>query len=322
MENRDRLTQMTGTQALAVLLKPGAGLVSPEVARQIVGFVAKAGGTGKTLAVDELAELEVLPSILSLFARQINDRRRQRDLAEITSALLSERAGGILQGFYEECLADQPPGVRAFVEEDLLTESGVRENMVLEQARKKLQHRGGAAALDELVQRGLLQVEERFGVQRIELTHDVLTEAIAKSPTERRQNETLAAAADRVAALRESLRRQRRRMLAGTLAAVAVFATISTLAIYGWVQQREAVRQRDRAVRQNTLALEAINNADLRLAGQAQKGSESPDYRQGRLRRQRQAARSGTGAGGGLAGRVARKTAQLQSHGTNMGTTG
>jgi tetratricopeptide (TPR) repeat protein len=260
MENRQRLRQMTGTQALEVLLKPGAGLVSPEVARQIVGFVAKAGGTGKTLAVDEFAELEVPPPILSLFARQLNDRRRQRGLAEITPALLSESAEGILEGFYEECLADQPPGVRAFVEEDLLTESGFRENMALEQARKKLQGRGGAAtALDELVQRRLLQVEERSGAQRIELTHDVLTEAIAKSRTERRQKEALTAAAEREAALRESLRRQRRRMLAGTLAALAVFTMVATLAIYGWVQQREAAQQRDRAVSQRKLAVEAIN---------------------------------------------------------------
>lgn len=131
MENRQRLSQMTGAQALVVLLQPGAGLVSPEVARQIVGFVAKAGGTGKTLEVDELSEWEVPPPILSLFARQLNDRRRQQGLAEITSALLSESAAGILEGFYEECLADQPPAVRAFVEEDLLTESGFRENIAL-----------------------------------------------------------------------------------------------------------------------------------------------------------------------------------------------
>jgi tetratricopeptide (TPR) repeat protein len=272
MENRQRLRQMTGTQALEVLLKPGAGLVSPEVARQIVGFVAKAGGTGKTLAVDELAELEVPPSILSLFARQLNDRLRQRGLAEITPALLSESAEGILEGFYEECLADQPPGVRAFVEEDLLTESGFRENMALEQARKKLQDRGGAAtALDELVQRRLLQVEERFGVRRIELTHDVLTEAIAKSRTERRQKEALTAAAEREAALRESLRRQRRRMLAGALAALAVFAMVATLAIYGWVQQREAARQRDRAVQQKALALEAVSKLTYDLPDRLQR---------------------------------------------------
>lgn len=276
MENRQRLRQMSGTQALEVLLKPGAGLVSPEVARQIVGFVAKAGGTGKTLAVEELAELEVPPPILSLFARRLNDRRRQRGLAEITPALLSESAEGILEGFYEECLADQPPGVRAFVEEDLLTESGFRENMALEQARKKLQDRFGATtALDELVQRRLLQVEERFGVQRIELTHDVLTEAIAKSRTERRQKEALAAAAGREAALRETLRRQRRRMLTGTLAAVAVFAMVSALAVYGWVQEREATRQRDRAVSQKKLALEAISKLTYDLPDKLQKAPEA-----------------------------------------------
>lgn len=271
MENRQRLRQMTGTQALEVLLKPGAGLVSPEVARHIVGVVANAGGTGKTLAVDELGELEVPPPILSLFARQLNDRRRQRGLAEITSALLSESAEGILEGFYEECLADQPPGVRAFVEEDLLTESGFRESIAMERAWKKLQDRGVAAtALDELVHHRLLQVEERFGVQRIELTHDVLTEAIAKSRTERRQREALAAAAEREAALRESLRRQRRRTLAGTLAAVAV-SMLAMLAVYEWVERRDAARQRDRAVQQKALALEAIKKLTYDLPDRLEK---------------------------------------------------
>ena len=259
MENRQRLTQMTGSQALEVLLKPDAGLVSLDVARQIVTFVARAGSAGQVLPVDELGDLEVPPPILSLFARRLNDRRRRLGLREITAELVNDSAGEILHTFYEQCLADQPTGVRAFVEEDLLTESAFRESMVAEQARKKLEARGApAGALDVLIQRRLLQAEVRFGVQRVELTHDVLTEAIAKSRAQRRANEVLAEAAEREASLHAALTRQRRRLFAGALAAVAVLSVVSILAIYGWVQQREAARQRDLVSEQKALALDAI----------------------------------------------------------------
>jgi hypothetical protein len=72
--------------------------------------------------------------------------------------------------------------VRAFVEDELLTDSGFRENMAMERARRLLILRGApASALDDLVQRRLLHVEERREVQRIELTHDVLTVASQNS---------------------------------------------------------------------------------------------------------------------------------------------
>ena len=78
--------------------------------------------------------------------------------------------------------------MRAFIEDELLTDSGFRENMALERARRLLTQRGApASALDDLVQRRLLHVEERLEVQRIELTHDVLTKVIKKSRDERQQ---------------------------------------------------------------------------------------------------------------------------------------
>lgn len=63
-----------------------------------------------SLREDYLPQLEGLkplaPSIMEnrqrlRQTRRLNDRRRQRGLAEITPALLSESAEGILEGFYE-----------------------------------------------------------------------------------------------------------------------------------------------------------------------------------------------------------------------------
>lgn len=272
MENRLRLTQMNGRQAMEVLLNPGSALISPEVARQIVAFVARTGSTAATLAVDELEDYEIAPPILSLFARQLNDKRREQGLPQITATLLSASAAGILQSFYEDSLAHQPPAVRAFVEEDLLTESGFRENISLEQARKRLHDRGGpAVALEDLVQRRLLQIEKRFGVQRVELTHDVLTEAIRKSRTERRQHESLAAAERREAELRETVRRQRRRMVVGSMVVMAIVGVISGLAIYAWIEQREATEKQALAVKQKDLAMQAINKLTYDLPNKLEK---------------------------------------------------
>jgi hypothetical protein len=75
-QNRLRLAPMTGTQALAAVMRPGRKLVSEEVAAAIVRFVA--GGA-------ELANAEVEPSLLSLICRELNDARArpgpQRNLA-------------------------------------------------------------------------------------------------------------------------------------------------------------------------------------------------------------------------------------------------
>ena len=44
-------------------------------------------------------------------------------------------------------------------------------------------------ALDVLVSRRLLHIEERLGTRRVELTHDVLLPVIERSRIERRQRE-------------------------------------------------------------------------------------------------------------------------------------
>ncbi len=162
---RIRLTALNGPQALEAAVKPGRGLVSAEVGRQIVRFVAaghgsprgdgdgdgKADGdrenlagleltglerTGPELTGLELTGLEVDPSLLSLVCRELNTRRINQHLEQITPALLEGSSQSILQDFYGRCLADQPAGVRAFVEDELLTDSGFRDNVEVGRARR------------------------------------------------------------------------------------------------------------------------------------------------------------------------------------------
>jgi len=179
-QNRLRLAPMTGTQALAAVLEPGKGLVTQEVAEAIVRFVA--GGAELANAVE--------PSLLSLICRELNDARLAQGRKEISLDLLAGSHASILSSFYERALADQPPAVRRIIEDDLLTESGFRENVAEESLVKRFTDAGAAPdTLAVLVNRRLLRIEERLDVRRVELTHDVLCGVVKASRDWRQERE-------------------------------------------------------------------------------------------------------------------------------------
>ena len=194
-QNRMRLARMTGAQALSAVLKPGGKLVSEEVAGSIVRFVA--GGA-------ELANAEVEPALLSLICRELNNARIAQGRPEISADLLAGSRDTILSEFYERALADQPAGVRQFIEDNLLTESGHRESLAEERVQKGLAAAGAPAdALATLVNRRLLRIEERLDVRRVELTHDVLTGVVRASRDLRLEREARDEAERKLAAQRE-----------------------------------------------------------------------------------------------------------------------
>ena len=95
----------------------------------IVRFIA--GGA-------ELANAEVEPALLSLICRELNNARIAQGRSEISADVLAGSRDTILTEFYERALADQPPGVRQFIEDNLLTESGHRESLAEERVRFSL----------------------------------------------------------------------------------------------------------------------------------------------------------------------------------------
>lgn len=264
-ENRMRLTRMNGERALDAVTIPGGDLITAEVGRQVVRFVAGGRTThGDDAAThsDGLSEMQVEPSLLSLVCRELNNRRLAAGLPQITSDLLAGNRERILQDFYERCVADQPAEVRAFVEDELVTDSGHRENIALERARKALTTRGvSASAIDVLVKRRLLHLEDRLDIQRVELTHDVLTTVIKKSRDERQAQEATLRAEGDAAAVRKAARLQRRRLrmivggLAVALAIVSAFG-IASYQLYRVSEDRllEAQRQKREADRQTERA--------------------------------------------------------------------
>ncbi len=237
MENRMRLTRMTGTQALAAVIKPGAGLVDETVARTIVEFVSGARGG----SIERLAEVNVEPPLLSVICRELNERRRALGQAQITHDLVSGNRREILNDFYERSVADLPAGMRTFVEDKLLTKSGFRDNLALETA---LDEPGVTQALiDTLVSRRLLRLEDRIGVQRVELTHDVLADVVRNARDERQQRLMLEEAQKREQLVLAAAARQARRQRVAIGGLVAAVIALSIGAVFGLRAQRRAVEK-------------------------------------------------------------------------------
>jgi hypothetical protein len=260
-QNRLRLAPMTGTQALEAVLKPGKRLVSEEVAAAIVRFVA--GGA-------ELANAEVEPSLLSLICRELNDARIDQGRSEISLDLLAGSHGTILTNFYERALADQPPEVRRIIEDDLLTDSGFRENVAEERLLSRFAEADAApGTLALLVNRRLLRIEERLDIRRVELTHDVLCTVVKSSRDKRHEREAREAAEKLLAEQRERELAAHRSMVrarqiaAGctVLAAVAVVA-----AVLAYLSGQRAHRAEREAQETRTMADKARGEAE-RLLG-------------------------------------------------------
>jgi hypothetical protein len=237
-QNRLRLAPMTGSQGLEAVRRPGRNLVSEEVAAAIVRFVA--GGS-------ELANAEVEPALLSLVCRELNEQRISQQRAEISLDLLAGSHESILSSFYERSLADQPASVRRIVEDELLTDSGYRENLAEERVLRLLQIAGASPdALRALVNRRLLRIEERLDVRRVELTHDVLTAVVKASRDQRQAREAreaterlLAEQNARAHAAQRALRRARM-IAAGCTALAALAAVAAVLAIMNVQRARRA----------------------------------------------------------------------------------
>jgi energy-coupling factor transporter ATP-binding protein EcfA2 len=195
MRNRMQLRPLTGPQALEAVVRPGRmegrNLVSDQVGEQIVRFVANRHPD------TPLQEIEAVPPLLSLLCEQLNEARlKQRpQLSELSTELVASHGADILQRFYEESFAglkdSEREAVREYVEDRMITRVGGHRNPVArEDALTELKDRGVSApdaALDALIARRLLTAERRGGIQRLEITHDVLTPLALRGRKERQE---------------------------------------------------------------------------------------------------------------------------------------
>jgi WD40 repeat protein len=174
---------------------------------------------------------EVEPALLSVVCRELNNRRIQAGQPQLTTELIDSGAQQqIIAEFYERSFEGLAPSVREWVEDNLLTSGGYRDSEAVEDAER---HPGVTrAGIDELVARRLLRLEDRSGVLRVELTHDVLTGVTRASRDHRVQ--TLAG--ERVMVAERARRKRFRLMVAGSTA--AALAAVGLSIVFAVLLQR------------------------------------------------------------------------------------
>jgi Domain of unknown function (DUF2610) len=286
MENRFELRMLSGPQAFEAVVRPGQlrsampPIVPDEVGQAVVRFVAGAKDDVP------LPEIDAVPPLLSLVCAELNAQRISAGEQQITRAQFEGHSDEILQSFYLRSfdpasyggtldgIPDADVALKAakrLIEDRLLSPDGYRESIAFDTVARDLAKattpQTAKALLDEIVERRLLTVEERGGVRRLELAHDVLTPIVRFSRDERQENEALAQAKrdrERAEAETQSAVQQRnrlRRWVALSLLLALLGITAAVAARVGLQKARKATEREKQATAQ------AISRFESAFAG-------------------------------------------------------
>jgi hypothetical protein len=251
MRNRFRLLPMNDAQARDVIASAG-DIVGDDIADRIVGLAWR--NRSEAPLPEEVERIEVDPALLSVICSELNLRRLAKEAASIEAEHLVDAEREILVDFYERSLQGLDPSVRHFVEDELITATGYRDSRAFDDA---LARPGVTSqALDTLVAGRLLGMDERFGVRRLELTHDVLTRVVMDSRDKRRAREERERAerelqGEQRKAQAQAKQARRMRWVALFSGALAVVALICAAWAYNASQQAKKAQQKG----QRTLSL-------------------------------------------------------------------
>ena len=184
--NRFSLQCTNEEQALEIIMKPSPGLVSEEIAIQIIERV-----TGKKYRKDftirDQPDILVEPSILSLFCSELDKKRQVLGLDYISDSLIGEFGDNIIMDFYIDCLTNFSDDKIDFLEERLLTADGFRDAVALQNAKR---YGFSDMEITSLTDRRLVRIEEWDGTKRMEFTHDVLCK-VALTHKQERENQKI-----------------------------------------------------------------------------------------------------------------------------------
>ncbi len=180
LRNRFALGPLDAARGIEIIRNPGKEWVTDEVAQDIINAVISSrSGEGVSSAAEEIE-----PAYLNVMCNELFERMVATGQTQITRELVAAEKGGILESLYERSLGGLDDSVRLFVEEHLVTATGFRATIPVEEARRE---HISDADLQKLVDRRLLRFEDRLGTQHVELAHDLLTSLVEKSRKRREQ---------------------------------------------------------------------------------------------------------------------------------------
>lgn len=179
--NRFSLQAINEEQAMEIILKPSKGMVSEDVAIEIIKKVTN----NANFKIDGIPEITVETALLSLFCNELNKKRLEDGLHTITFDLLERFGDNIISDFYESTMGLISESSMLYLENSLLTKKGYRDSIALGDA---FEYGVTPYEIDILQQNRLIHVDEWDGTKRIEFTHDVLCK-IAKEKRDKRRDD-------------------------------------------------------------------------------------------------------------------------------------
>jgi conflict system STAND superfamily ATPase len=204
--SRIRLRPLRREDAFDAVYQPAAHLLTEDLARRVVGIIAGEHLHGER---DDTRADAVEPALLSLLCRELNEERKRRGQSHIDERLVHDAQHDVLSNYYSSCVRDLPPRVAQFIESELITERGFRNSYIREDAVPSFLTED---ELDQLIRSRLVTLTDLYGAQRIELTHDVLTNVVREHRDRRRADEEKAALVEATAQLAQE-ERQREELL-------------------------------------------------------------------------------------------------------------
>ncbi len=182
--NRVGIKPLNGLQALEVIMKPCPELITREVALHIISKIV---GKEQKDDVKRLKSTSVETSILSLFCTELyNYRHTDKDGGIISKSLVDKYGENILELYYSRNMQLLPPKTQIYLESQLLTRSGFRNSVALEDL---IGNNITQEQLELLEENRIIRIEEVNHVSRVEFTHDVLCQ-IAKAHREKRREKS------------------------------------------------------------------------------------------------------------------------------------
>ena len=106
-------------------MEPIKGLISKPVAKEIIQRV-----TGcSDFELDDVPEIEVNASLLSLYMEQLYNKMRQSNSETISLQMVKKYGDYFITNFYEESIKDIPSDVMEKLEDELITNADKRDNV-------------------------------------------------------------------------------------------------------------------------------------------------------------------------------------------------
>ena len=167
-KNRLGLKSMNGQQAFEVITNPLPDLVDDIVALKII---RKISGYDRDVNKNNLSDISVETSILSLFCSELYKKMEEQSMNKMTDSLVDSVGDNIIEDYYTNTMGLVSIYATRYLEDNLLTKSGFRNTIALEDA---IENGVDKHSIEVLQSMRLIKIEIINKTERIEFTHDIL----------------------------------------------------------------------------------------------------------------------------------------------------